>query len=300
VTRNDVLSRADALVPLLSAESEESDRRGRLTGDSVDALRANDMFTLMKPGPGQACLRTVVEVCTRLAHGSGSAAWLVSLAAGAAYQVSLFDEAARADVWAGDPAAAVCGSIAMSGTAERVPGGFEVTGRWQPVSGIHESAWVTVGVVESESGERLVALLPVAETTVETTWHVAGMRGTGSDTVRVNRVFVPDHHVLPFAQVLARAEPTLPFVSAGVAVLLGPVLGLAEAALDHALTRRPPATPSPCCSTSPAPVPSPTPSRSSERGATWRWSPATSSSSPAWPTRSTAAPCSASRLRSPR
>ena len=41
-----------------------------------------------------------------------------------------------------------------------------------------------------------MALIPVADGTIEHTWHVAGMQGTGSDTLVVRDVFVPAHRVM--------------------------------------------------------------------------------------------------------
>ena len=43
-----------------------------------------------------------------------------------------------------------------------------------------------------------LSLMPMSELSVEDTWHMAGMRGTGSNTIVARDVFVPEHRFLPY------------------------------------------------------------------------------------------------------
>ena len=50
----------------------------------------------------------------------------------------------------------------------------------------------------SEDGEFLypaMALIPNSDVTIEDTWFTSGMRGTGSNTIHADEVFVPDHRL---------------------------------------------------------------------------------------------------------
>ena len=81
-------------------------------------------------------------------------------------------------------------------------------------------------------------VMPMSELTIEDTWFVAGMKGTGSNTIVADRVFVPDHR---YASVPAGDQRALPHrahrrgaLSLGALpvlalILVGPLLGLGRA-----------------------------------------------------------------------
>jgi alkylation response protein AidB-like acyl-CoA dehydrogenase len=82
---------------------------------------------------------------------------------------------------------------------------------------------------------------------MEDTWHTTGMRGTGSNTWVGEDVFVPDHRLLSMSAVtdgtwpVANAEPIYrtPFVPVATVLLLGPLLGAGQAALDLVIEKAP-------------------------------------------------------------
>ena len=112
--------------------------------------------------------------------------------------------------------------------ARRVEGGFRIGGRWTFASGIDYANWTfCTCVVEDEPNVRAM-LVPVEQVAVLDTWHVLGMRATGSHDFTVQDQFVPaersicfkeaslaegalyaDHHfLLPLAWVPVAAVPT--------------------------------------------------------------------------------------------
>jgi 3-hydroxy-9,10-secoandrosta-1,3,5(10)-triene-9,17-dione monooxygenase len=46
------------------------------------------------------------------------------------WQLALFPEETQEEVWGRDPSVTILSSYAPTGQAERVPGGFRVSGRW--------------------------------------------------------------------------------------------------------------------------------------------------------------------------
>ncbi|MCU1656696.1 MAG: oxidoreductase, partial [Pseudonocardiales bacterium] len=81
----------------------------------------------------------------------------------------------------------------------------------------------------------------MSELTIEDTWFVTGMKGTGSNTVVADGVFVPAHRFVSVFKLLGGANDNpykdevlyrAPFMPGGTIVLAGPHLGLARAALD--------------------------------------------------------------------
>jgi alkylation response protein AidB-like acyl-CoA dehydrogenase len=45
-----------------------------------------------------------------------------------------------------------------------------------------------------------LSLMPMHEVRIDDTWFVAGMKGTGSNTIVAEGAFVPEHRFLPYPQ----------------------------------------------------------------------------------------------------
>ncbi|WP_163566551.1 acyl-CoA dehydrogenase family protein [Fodinicola feengrottensis] len=156
-----------------------------------------------------------------------------------------FPDAVREELWGTNPDTTICLSTATPDAAARgTDGGFVVNGKWHYASGCYQADWAVLAVPSvDESGKnvgRAFALIPIAELTIQDTWQVAGMRGTGSNTLVAQDVFVPDHHLLSWAALLAGAgadEPLYrtPLSSILALTLLGPMLGLTKAAYEIVL-----------------------------------------------------------------
>ena len=253
--RADLVERAAALRPLLAGNAERTDRERAVPADNISALAEAGLFSLMQParyGGLQTDFRTLLEVSREVGRGCGSTAWVTSLLNATAWFVGLFPARAQDDVWADSPDARVAGVVTPSGTAVSVDGGFRVSGRWAPASGCTHADWAVLGVVRPDAEGTPdavgIVLAPMSELTMKDTWFVTGMRGTASNTLLGEDLFVPAHRFLsvpdgvegryatPFTdEALYRA----PFVPAAALVLTGPQLGLAEAAVDLLAERAP-------------------------------------------------------------
>jgi len=248
-----LIDRAEKLIPLLQDHAAETEAAGRPAEASMQALREAGFLNLFAPaalGGHQASLATAVDVFDRLGRGCGATAWTAMLASGGSFLAALLDDQARTDVWGDDPYAMVCGGFGMNSSAHAVPGGFTVSGRWEPLSGVQDAQWALVGVpLVDSSGTPLgpaMALIPTNAGTVEQTWQVAGMQGTGSHTFVVDEAFVPAHRILSLPKVLTGAYAAdhpgellyqamaIPFLTLA---MMGPILGMAQAALSVTLDR---------------------------------------------------------------
>lgn len=247
-----LVDRAYELVPLLRENAEAADRDRRLPAETVAALRAAGLLKMAVPrryGGHEADIRTFNTVTAALATGCASAAWVTMIMTGASYVAAHFPEQAREEVWGADPDATFCASTStMNGTARRVAGGLVVSGQWHYASGVHHASWaVLAGAALTDADgtvvDRVVSLVPISELTIKDTWHVTGMRGTGSDTLVADEVFVPDSRQFSFARLMAdyvdeyADEPhyRTPTVSLLAILLAGPMIGMADAALSQVL-----------------------------------------------------------------
>jgi 3-hydroxy-9,10-secoandrosta-1,3,5(10)-triene-9,17-dione monooxygenase len=91
-----------------------------------------------------------------------------------------------------------------------------------------------------------VALIRNSDLTIEDTWFMTGMKGTGSNRLQANEVFVPDHRMESVPAMLSQQYDTPftdevlyqgSFVPIAALILAGPQLGLAQAALDYTIAK---------------------------------------------------------------
>ncbi|MFI0449477.1 acyl-CoA dehydrogenase family protein [Actinomadura sp. 6N118] len=245
----DLVQRARDLGPLIAANAAKAEIERQLPESTVDALTEAGLFKLTVPrryGGHETDFATYLAVSAEIARACGSTAWVATLINICNWAVCVAPDKVREDVFGADPDARVCGVLAPSGTAAPIGDGYRVSGSWGFTSGSLHSSWTLVGVqVTDESGQVVEfgnVVLPMEELTIKETWHVAGMRGTGSNTVVAEEVFVPAHRYIPISfgadQVDNHPEEPLyraSLVPALALVLAGPQLGLARAALDHTL-----------------------------------------------------------------
>jgi indole-3-acetate monooxygenase len=138
----------------------------------------------------------------------------------------------------------VANTPAPTAQAVVVPGGYRVTGRQGFSTGCRHASWLAAHAQIIEDGhprrldngepETRYLFVPVAEAERLDTWHVRGMRGTGTHHFAVHDVFVPaDRSALAAGAPLIETGPlyqiprTLVFASGDASV----ALGVARAAL---------------------------------------------------------------------
>jgi 3-hydroxy-9,10-secoandrosta-1,3,5(10)-triene-9,17-dione monooxygenase len=248
-----LLERAASIRPLLERNAEQTDRLRRLADENVQALKESGLCRLMVPrrfGGYQTTIRTYMEAMAEVGRGCGSTAWVASLINVCAWLAGLFPERAQQDVWGADADAWIAGSLAPNGEAVAVDGGWRVTGKWPWASGCMHARWVACGIhMNNERGEMAnlgLSLIPVDAVTLEDTWFMVGMKGTGSNTILAKDVFVPEHRFLPYPPAFAGQYRTefhdevvyrVALVPVTVLILAGSQLGVARAALDYVISK---------------------------------------------------------------
>src|SRR5580765_3652432 len=245
--------RALALRPLLEANAQETDQLRRLPDANVAALKDAGLCRLMVParfGGHQTDIHTYIEVMEALGRGCGSTSWVASLINVCAWLASLFPERAQQDIWGSNRDAWIAGSLAPHGDAKPVDGGWRVNGKWMWASGSLHAQWAACGIhMNNDKGETVnfgLSLMPMSELTIEDTWFVAGMKGTGSNTIVAKDVFVPEHRFLPYPAAFGgsyRTEHTdeivyrVALVPVTILILVGSQLGMAQSALAYVVEK---------------------------------------------------------------
>ncbi|WP_308169712.1 acyl-CoA dehydrogenase family protein [Acrocarpospora catenulata] len=228
-----------AIVPLLGGNAYWSEGHRRLHPLSIEVMAEAGVFRLRVPARygGHDCdTRTLVEVCATLAEADGSAAWTAAVWSIGAWLTRQFPEEVQDEVFA-TPDVRICATLSPSATAVPTGGGYTVTGQWAFMSGAHHSQWQVI-VAGTETGP-IMALVPMAELEIMDDWYTSGLKGSGSVTTFAYGVHVPAVRALPLAEVLRGREPGAPLLPTAAASSVGPLLGLARAAMNGFLRRVP-------------------------------------------------------------
>lgn len=245
------IERARELVPVLRANAERHDREGTFVEESFEAAREHGLLSMLVPaalGGGGATHAEACGVLAELAHGCPATSLSLSMHTHlVAAQVWRYHRGLPAPVLQRVADEQIClistGAsdwLESSGTAAPVDGGFVVSARKMPASGCPAGDVLVTSVRwdDAPDGPQIVhCSIPFAHdgVTIEETWDTLGMRGTGSHTVVVDEVFVPDAAVA----LVRPADTWHPVFSTVVGVALPLIMsayvGVAETAADHAV-----------------------------------------------------------------
>ncbi|VXB43228.1 Acyl-CoA dehydrogenase [Arthrobacter sp. 9V] len=251
VPDSELVARATSLVPLVREFAAQGSEARRVAPEVVAALEEAGLFRMLVPkrhGGMGASLRTAVEVTQEIARGDGSTGWVTTLMMVGTGFASTFSEQAQEEVFGSNPLAKVAGTFSPGSKSERVDGGYLVSGRWPYSSGSFAADWATLGVLLDGDDPMALALIPAEAWTIEPTWFVAGMKGTGSDTIVVQDHFVPDHRVQRLSNMLSSnflspykedRMANVAFNAVAAAILIAPQIGLARHALEITLAKLP-------------------------------------------------------------
>jgi len=237
------------LLPVLRERAQEAEDARSVPAESIKALTEAGFFRLLQParfGGIEADPMTFYQAVRMIASACGSTGWVASVVGVHAWQLALFPAAAQDEVWGDDPATRMSSSYAPTGRAQVTDGGYTLTGRWSFSSGSAHATWVLLGGIVTDADKNPVDfktfLLPISDYQIDDVWDTVGLRGTGSNDIVVDGVFVPEHRSLSFADVTKCVCPgqevnqaplyKVPFGSVFSSTITTPIIGMATGAYD--------------------------------------------------------------------
>ncbi len=254
-TLDELLARIDELRPILERNADQTETERRIPQENIDALAAAGVFKVTVPrrfGGYEMTLREQLAVSSAVAESCGSTAWVVALTNVCNWMAGTLADQAQEDIWGENPDARVAGVLNPLTDVRKVDGGYEISGSWPWASGSLHADWALVGIVVPDASgqpvDQAIAFLPRADYTIQDTWHVAGMKGTGSNTIVADRAFVPEHRLASTVAAIDNAYPTehqdealyrSSFIPVLTLILAGPQLGLGRAALRFVTEKAP-------------------------------------------------------------
>jgi 3-hydroxy-9,10-secoandrosta-1,3,5(10)-triene-9,17-dione monooxygenase len=204
-TIDEAVAIARELAPRLRERVSQAEDARRLPVDNVRDLLDSGLVGLEVPkryGGAELNLDALIEVTAALAEGCSSTGWVYALWGAHMWLIGQYPRQVQDEIF-GDPNALISSVVNVEGTPEKVDGGFRWTGRGFFSSGVDHCTWLSASLNLQPGqwpGDIRWFMIPRAEIEIVDDWHTVGLKGTGSKTIVVNDVFIPDERVLGFKE----------------------------------------------------------------------------------------------------
>jgi len=203
LTPGELIARAASFRQVLRDAQIETEARGTHSPEMHEAFVEAGFYRTLQPrrfGGYEFDLPTFAKVIVEIARGCPSTGWCLCLASGHALQVgSFFSEEAQREIFGPEGEFRAPFRVQPGGTATPVDGGYVIEGRWDYCSGAPYSTHFMCGalVPGTRPPTILMVVVPPGGWTMLDDWGgdaTLGLRGSGSNTVVVEGVRVPERH----------------------------------------------------------------------------------------------------------
>lgn len=250
INREGMIARAREMYPTLLDRARKAEDDRALPRETFDEFVDAGFFRIHQPethgGLGWE-IGMMVRLGAELGQACGSSCWIFSNLAVQNWILGMNNPEAQEDVWGANRNALIASSFpAKGGKVRRVDGGLLANGLWSFASGVDFADWNNMQVfVPPESGEgppeHRFALVPRADYEVDDDWFSPGLAGTGSRSIRLDEVFIPEHRTIPSTKLMGGPSPgseinsgplyRVPPLTLGTKVFAAPALGIAKGGL---------------------------------------------------------------------
>jgi 3-hydroxy-9,10-secoandrosta-1,3,5(10)-triene-9,17-dione monooxygenase len=235
------------LLPTLRERADEAERLRVVPEASVKEIEETGFFRMLQPKRFDGLESDPVDFYTAvrdIAGACGSTGWVSSVLGVHPWQVALFADDAQQAVWGSDTNVRLSSSYAPTGKAIITDGGYTLSGKWSFSSGCDHATWVLLGGLvfngEGQVVDFKTFMVPRDQYRIEDVWNVVGLRGTGSNDIIVEDVFIPEANTLSMSETGQCKGPgqeqntanlyKLPFHSIFTTTICTPIIGMAYGA----------------------------------------------------------------------
>ena len=245
------LDTAQKLAALVAAEADQIDSERQLSPELAAAIADEGFFRLLVPkslGGSELAHPDFLKILEVFAQVDGSTGWCINQNNVFATSSAVMPEQMAHEIW--DESRAVVTNGPPTATVKAVPveGGYNLSGHWNFSSGSPHATWIAalapVGQPEQKmdasldrAGTRMM-LIPREDVTFLDSWHVPGLRGTGSFSFELTDMFIPESRSYDPNETARESGPlyviprTLLFASGFATVALGVARGSLDTAME--------------------------------------------------------------------
>jgi alkylation response protein AidB-like acyl-CoA dehydrogenase len=205
-----LMEAARRIASVIQEHHEEAERERRLSPPVLAALHESGLLRMFTPrslGGLEVDPITRTLVAEEISGHDTAAGWtLCNPLDWAHFCARLPDEGAE-EIYSNGANVLIAAQFGRPVTAARAQGGYRITGRAPFVSNCYDADWIAMTAMvtggdqpgEENQGEpeMVMVYFPRESCQIIDTWHVLGMRGTGSNDLSVNDLFVPKARTFP-------------------------------------------------------------------------------------------------------
>jgi 4-hydroxyphenylacetate 3-monooxygenase len=195
--------RVAEVLPLIASNVGLAEQERKVPDANVAALRDAGFFKAFQPkrfGGLEVGADVYGPAVVDIASACASTAWASGLLAQHSHMIALMSDELQHEIWDDESSALVSSSVAPLGKGTPVEGGVRLSGRFSWSSGCDHATWAILGflrpdpIVDGALATHF-AIVPRSDYVIHDDWFVAGLNGTGSKTLLVDDVFVPEHRI---------------------------------------------------------------------------------------------------------
>jgi len=239
----EVLAGAQALEPRIREGASAIEAERRLPSALARSLMEAGVFRMGVPrayGGPELDPMSQVRVVEELSRIEGSVGWLSMISSAGSFLAAFLEPQVAQQLFGGVDSVSA-GQIRPPQRADLAAGGYRLSGTYHFASGCQHASAIICGCTIYENGEpRLhgrhpefrVLLVPSSKVTIVDVWDTTGMRGTGSNDVVIDDVFVPFHDSTTMLDPPFERSPLYAFPPLFLVSHAGVPLGIARSALD--------------------------------------------------------------------
>jgi len=208
-----MLDQARALVPVLAERAAATNANRDVPPETIADFHCTGILRIIQPrrfGGLQLRFSLFSRIVEILTEGCASSGWVYAVLGEHQWLLASYPEQAQIDIWGDDPRAVASSSLAPRAVAERVAGGWRLSGQYSFSSGSTYAQWAIIGAFLDKPGDPAAIaylLVPFTDVEIIDDWHVLGLAGTGSRSLRLRDVFVPQHRCVLLSELLAGTPP---------------------------------------------------------------------------------------------
>jgi 3-hydroxy-9,10-secoandrosta-1,3,5(10)-triene-9,17-dione monooxygenase len=208
LTPDDMIERARALAPAVRADAPLAEKRGRYSEALHEQFRDAGFYRILQPrhfGGYEFDVPSYYRIMLEVTSADPGIGWCLTLGSGHALQVgSYFEPATQARIFG--PTGHFVAPLSLPGHETKPPcvavpdgSGYRVSGKWPYASGSPYSTHLMgAAQVGDDVQTRVIVVVPREDCTVLDDWgKILGLKGSGSNSVVVDNVWIPAEFALP-------------------------------------------------------------------------------------------------------
>lgn len=201
VTIQELLEAAEKVGQLAEKEAQEAEKNATISENVVNLIKETKLNRIMLPkeyGGPQIDLKGFAKIVRKVANYNISAAWLTYLYPLHNILPAYLPKKGRDEII--NQGGLIVDVFAAVGKAEKDGDGYRINGTWNFASGVLYSDWIGLGVTvqfpDRDKPEVCLPMLKTSEVKIVKNWDTFGLRGSGSNQVIVDNVYVPMERML--------------------------------------------------------------------------------------------------------